>query len=86
MAKTKIHVGLEIGSTKTCMVVGEVKPDGSVKIVVSNQQPGPQYKNWLYTCDHQQGGMLGRLVKASVHPPAFPARVFKIASLHESSE
>ncbi|MBT8038259.1 MAG: cell division protein FtsA [Verrucomicrobiae bacterium] len=33
MAKTKIHVGLEIGTTKTCMVVGEVKPDGSVKIL-----------------------------------------------------
>lgn len=33
MAKSKIHVGLEIGTTKTCMVVGEVKPDGSVKIL-----------------------------------------------------
>jgi cell division protein FtsA len=31
--KTKIHVGLEIGTTKTCMVVAEVKPDGSVKIL-----------------------------------------------------
>lgn len=33
MAKTRIHVGLEIGTTKTCMVVAEVKPDGSVKIL-----------------------------------------------------
>ena len=33
MAKSKIHVGLEIGTTKTCMVVGEVKPDGPVKIL-----------------------------------------------------
>ncbi len=33
MAKSSIHVGLEIGTSKTCMVVGEVKPDGSVKIL-----------------------------------------------------
>ncbi len=33
MSKSKIYVGLEIGTTKTCMVVGEVKSDGSVKIL-----------------------------------------------------
>lgn len=33
MAKTKIHVGLEIGTSKTCMVVGEVKPDATVTII-----------------------------------------------------
>lgn len=33
MARTKIHVGLEIGTSKTCVVVGEVKSDGSVKIL-----------------------------------------------------
>ena len=33
MAKSRIHVGLEIGTTKTVMVVAEVKPDGSVKIL-----------------------------------------------------
>lgn len=33
MTKSNIHVGLEIGTSKTCMVVGEVKPDGSVKIL-----------------------------------------------------
>jgi len=31
--RTKIHVGLEIGTSKTCMVVGEVKPDTAVKIL-----------------------------------------------------
>lgn len=31
--RTKIHVGLEIGTSKTCMVVGEVKPDSAVKIL-----------------------------------------------------
>jgi len=33
MARSKIHVGLEIGTSKTCMVVGEVKSDGAVKIL-----------------------------------------------------
>jgi len=33
MAKSKIYVGLEIGTSKTCMVVGEVKTDGSLKIL-----------------------------------------------------
>lgn len=33
MAKSKIHVGLEIGSSKTCMVVGETKSDGSVTLL-----------------------------------------------------
>ena len=33
MGKPRIHVGLEIGTTKTVMVVAEVKPDGSVKIL-----------------------------------------------------
>ncbi len=33
MAKSKIYVGLEIGTSKTCVVVGEVKADSSVKIL-----------------------------------------------------
>jgi cell division protein FtsA len=33
MARSKIHVGLEIGTSKICMVVGEVKSDGSVRIL-----------------------------------------------------
>jgi cell division protein FtsA len=31
--RTKIHVGLEIGTSKTCLVVGEVKSDSAVKIL-----------------------------------------------------
>lgn len=31
--KSKIHVGLEVGTSKTCIVVGEVKPDSAVKIL-----------------------------------------------------
>jgi cell division protein FtsA len=33
MPRAKIHVGLEIGTSKVCMLVGEVKVDGSVKIL-----------------------------------------------------
>jgi len=31
--RSKIHVGLEIGTSKTCLVVGEVKADTAVKIL-----------------------------------------------------
>lgn len=31
--RTKIHVGLEIGTSKTCLVVGEIKADSSVRIL-----------------------------------------------------
>ncbi len=31
--RSKIHVGLEIGTSKTCFVVGEVRPDTAVKIL-----------------------------------------------------
>lgn len=37
MAKSKIYVGLEIGTSKTCMAVGEVKADGSVRILGVSQ-------------------------------------------------
>jgi cell division protein FtsA len=30
--RSKIHVGIEIGTSKTCLVVGEVKPDSAIKI------------------------------------------------------
>jgi cell division protein FtsA len=39
MAKSKIHVGLEIGTTKICMVVGEVKSDNAVKILGVGETP-----------------------------------------------
>lgn len=39
MARTKIHVGLEIGTTKTCMVVGEVRPDATVTIIGMGELP-----------------------------------------------
>ena len=33
MAQSKILVGLEIGTSKTCMVVGEIRPDATATII-----------------------------------------------------
>ncbi len=55
--------------------------DGSVNIVVANRNPGKAYPNWLHTCDHFEGGMLGRLVKSKLFPAEFPARVVKLSEL-----
>jgi len=33
MARSKIYVGLEIGTSKICVVVGEVKSDASIRIL-----------------------------------------------------
>ena len=39
MAKSKIYAGLEIGTSKICVVVGEVDSDGSIKILGIGQAP-----------------------------------------------
>ncbi|NCG28057.1 MAG: cell division protein FtsA [Verrucomicrobiales bacterium] len=39
MAKAKIYAGLEIGTSKICVVVGEVDTDGSIKIIGIGQAP-----------------------------------------------
>ncbi len=39
MAQSKIIVGLEIGTTKTCMVVGEVRPDATATIIGIGEVP-----------------------------------------------
>jgi cell division protein FtsA len=39
MAKDHIIVGLEIGTSKICVVVGESKPDGTIKILGVGQAP-----------------------------------------------
>ncbi len=38
--------------------------DGSIVLVVSAQQPGEAYPNWVETCGHTEGGMLWRWVGA----------------------
>lgn len=39
MASSQIHVGLEIGTSKVCIVVGEVRSDGAIKILGVGQHP-----------------------------------------------
>lgn len=39
MAKSKIYAGLEIGTSKICVVVGEVDTDGAIKILGIGQAP-----------------------------------------------
>ncbi|MEM9016727.1 MAG: cell division protein FtsA [Verrucomicrobiota bacterium] len=39
MAASNIYVGLEIGTSKVCMVVGEVRGDGAIKILGVGQHP-----------------------------------------------
>tara|TARA_R110000850_G_scaffold167796_4_gene292844 strand:+ start:2126 stop:3334 length:1209 start_codon:yes stop_codon:yes gene_type:complete len=39
MAVSKIYVGLEIGTSKVCIVVGEVRGDGAIKILGVGQHP-----------------------------------------------
>jgi cell division protein FtsA len=39
MAGSNIYVGLEIGTSKVCMVVGEVRSDGAIKILGVGQHP-----------------------------------------------
>jgi hypothetical protein len=55
--------------------------DGSVEIVIAHQDPGPSYPNWLNTCGHDQGGMIGRYIGATTHPKEMPAKVVKFVEL-----
>jgi len=57
------------------------EPDGTVKIVIAHSDPGPKYPNWLDTCGHDQGGMLGRFVGSKNPPKEMPTRIVKLADL-----
>ena len=54
--------------------------DGSVRIVVAHEDPGPSHPNWLTTQGHSEGGMLFRWIEADEHPPV-DTRVVKLAEL-----
>lgn len=45
-----------------------VEADGLVRIVVAHSDPGPAYRNWLTTADHEVGAMLLRYVEAQDFP------------------
>ena len=57
------------------------RDDGSVEIVIAHQDPGPNYPNWLNTCGHDQGGMLGRYIGSTNPPDHLGARVVKFSEL-----
>ncbi|GAA5484445.1 cell division protein FtsA [Haloferula sargassicola] len=65
MARSKIHVGLEIGTSKICMVVGEVKADGSVKILgVGQSKSVGVRKGEIYDFPQVRACVKDALVKA----------------------
>ncbi len=39
--------------------------DGTIRILIAHEDPGPAFPNWLNTLGHDQGGMLGRIVGAN---------------------
>lgn len=45
------------------------EPDGSVRILIAHEDPGPSFPNWLNTLGHAEGGMLARIVGATAPPP-----------------
>jgi hypothetical protein len=56
--------------------------DGSVRIIVAHEDPGPGFPNWLNTLGHSEGGMLGRIVGAAGDPPGeLATEVVKLADV-----
>jgi cell division protein FtsA len=63
--RSKIHVGLEIGTSKTCMVVGEVKPDTAVKILgIGITKTAGVRKGEIYDYPQARACLKDALVKA----------------------
>jgi hypothetical protein len=59
----------------------EYDKEGSVEIVIAHEDPGPRYPNWLDTCGHDQGGMLGRYIGAQNPPKELEAKVVAFREL-----
>ena len=63
--RTKIHVGLEIGTSKTCMVVGEVKADSAVKILgIGETKSAGVRKGEIYDFSQTRACLKDALAKA----------------------
>ena len=63
--RTKIHVGLEIGTSKTCLVVGEVKPDSAVKILgIGETKSAGVRKGEIYDFSQARACLKDALAKA----------------------
>jgi len=62
---SKIHVGLEIGTSKTCIVVGEVRPDTAVKILgIGTTKTAGVRKGEIYDFPQARACLKDALVKA----------------------
>ena len=56
--------------------------DGSVKILIAHEDPGPSHPNWLNALGHSEGGMLGRIVGADGGwPEEWKTEVVKLADV-----
>lgn len=56
--------------------------DGTVRILIAHQDPGPAHPNWLNTLGHSEGGMLGRIVDADGGwPEEWKTEVVKFADV-----
>jgi cell division protein FtsA len=65
MPKSKIHVGLEIGTSKTCLVVGEVRQDSAVKILgIGTTKSVGVRKGEIYDRAHAAACLKDALAKA----------------------
>jgi len=63
--RTKIHVGLEVGTSKTCMVVGEVKADSAVKILgIGETKSAGVRKGEIYDYSQARACLKDALAKA----------------------
>ena len=63
--RTKIHVGLEIGTSKICMVVGEVKADSAVKILgIGETKSAGVRKGEIYDYSQTRACLKDALAKA----------------------
>jgi cell division protein FtsA len=63
--RSKIHVGLEIGTSKTCMVIGEVKADSAVKILgIGETKSAGVRKGEIYDYSQARACLKDALTKA----------------------
>lgn len=77
MSKQNIHVGLEIGTSKICVVVGDVKPDGSIKILGVGQAPSRGVrKGEIVDYDTAQTCLQDALVRAEDRSDVMIKKVF----------
>ncbi|MCB1091902.1 MAG: cell division protein FtsA [Verrucomicrobiae bacterium] len=77
MARSTIYVGLEIGTSKVCVVVGEVRADGSIKILGVGQHPTAGFsKGEIVDFEAVQQCLHDALVKAEDRSDVMVKNVF----------